>query len=245
MCNFFSFLTTDKGGYLYLNAEQRKKMGFERTDSHSKIAAVYYEKNKGKMINAYEYNPLTKDLVLDSKLFEEDLSNVKDWCLKLDFKTIVPELIIKPIINPFEINCKEVTQQDIDNLNKWDSVVARVRASVLDSVLDSVGDWVWASVRDSVWDSVWASVRASVWASVRDSVWDSVGASVRGGVRDSAIAYTLSFFNLDGKWQGFENVKGNPFQSCIDLWEKGLVPSFDGKIWRLHSKNGILYESEV
>ena len=225
MCNFFSFLTTDKGGYLYLNAEQRKKMGFERTDSHSKIAAVYYEKNKGNTINAYEYDPLTKDLVLDSKLFEEDLSNVKDWCLKLDFKTIVPELIIKPIINPFEINCKEVTQQDIDNLNKWDSVVARVRASVLDSVLDSVGDWVWASVRDSV--------------------WDSVGASVRGGVRDSAIAYTLSFFNLDGKWQGFENVKGNPFQSCIDLWEKGLVPSFDGKIWRLHSKNGILYESEV
>ena len=221
MCNFFSFLTTDKGGYLYLNAEQRKKMGFERTDSHSKIAAVYYEKNKGNTINAYEYDPLTKDLVLDSKLFEEDLSNVKDWCLNLDFKTIVPELIIKPIINPFEINCKEVTQQDIDNLNKWDSVVARVRASVLDSVLDSVGDWVWASVRDSVWDSVGASVRAS------------------------AIAYTLSFFNLDGKWQGFENVKGNPFQSCIDLWEKGLVPSYDGKVWRLHSKNGILYESEV
>ena len=228
MCNFFSFLTTDKGGYLYLNAGQRKKMGFERTDSHSKIAEVYYEKNKGKLINAYEYDPLTKDLVLDSKLFEEDLSNVKDWCLNLDFKTIVPELIIKPIINPFEIDCKEITQQDIDNLNKWDSVVASVRDSIWASVLDSV----WASVRDSVWDSVVASVRARV----RASVW--------GSVRDSAIAYTSSFFDLDGKWQGFENVKGNPFQSCIDLWERGLVPSFDGKIWRLHSKNGILYESK-
>jgi len=27
----------------------------------------------------------------------------------------------------------------------------------------------------------------------------------------------------------------NPFQPCIDLWERGLVPSFDGKTWRLHS----------
>ena len=216
MCNFFSFLTTDKGDYLYLNAEQRKKLVFDRVDSHSKIAEVYYEKNKGKLINAYEYNPLTKQLVLDAKNFEEDLSNVKDWCLNLDFKKVVPELIIKPIINPFDIDCKEVTQQDIDNLNKWASVGA----------------------------SVWASVRDSVWASVRDSVWDSVRASVGASVRASVWAYTTSFFNLDGKWQGFENVKGNPFQSCIDLWGKGLVPSFDGQMWRLHSKNGVVYESK-
>ena len=26
----------------------------------------------------------------------------------------------------------------------------------------------------------------------------------------------------------------NPFQSVIDLWNMGLVPSFDGKVWRLH-----------
>ena len=49
-----------------------------------------------------------------------------------------------------------------------------VRASVRDSVRDSVGDSVWASVRASVGDSVWASVWASVGASVGDSVWDSV-----------------------------------------------------------------------
>ena len=224
MCQFFSFLTTETGDYLYLNAEQRKKLVFDRVDSHSKIVDVYYEKNKGKLINAYEYNPLTKQLDLDAKNFEEDLSNVKDWCLALDFKTIVPELVIKPIINPFDIDCKEVTQQDIDNLNKWDSVVASVRASVMDSV--------WASIWASVWDSVWDSVVDNVRASVRASVW----ASVR--------AYTSSFFNLDGKWQSFENAKGNPFQCSIDLWEKGLVPSFDGKIWRLHSKNCVVYESK-
>ena len=25
-----------------------------------------------------------------------------------------------------------------------------------------------------------------------------------------------------------------PFQPCIDLWNLGLVPSFDGTTWRLH-----------
>ena len=222
MCNFFSFLTTETGDYLYLNAEQRKEYGYERVDSHSKIAEIYYENNKGKMINAYEYNPLTKRLVLDAKNFKEDFEKVENWCLKLDFKTIVPELVIKPIINPFDIDGKEVTQQDIDNFNKWVSVRASVRASVRVNV--------WASIWDSVMDSVWDSVLDSVW----DSVWDSVRASV--------WAYTSSFFDLDGKWQGFENVKGNPFQCCIDLWEKGLVPSFDGQIWRLHSKNRVVFE---
>lgn len=43
------------------------------------------------------------------------------------------------------------------------------------SVGDSVRDSVWASVGASVGDSVWASVGDSVRASVRDSVWDSVG----------------------------------------------------------------------
>ena len=86
----------------------------------------------------------------------------------------------------------------------------------------------WASVRDSVWDSVGASVWASVWASVRDSVG----------------AYLSSFFQLD-EWKDIEHEHGvNPFQPCIDLWAAGLVPSFDGKKWRLHSgkKAAIVYK---
>jgi hypothetical protein len=74
----------------------------------------------------------------------------------------------------------------------------------------------WASVRDSVWASVWASVRDSVWA----SVW----------------AYISSFFTIQYKYD---------FSSCVKLWESGLVPSFDGKIWRLHGYKGrVLYEME-
>jgi hypothetical protein len=77
------------------------------------------------------------------------------------------------------------------------------------------------------WASAWDSVRASAWASVGDSVWDSVG--------DSVWAYISSLFPNIKKWKYIEHKEGvNPFQSSIDLWHMGLVPSFDGEVWRLH-----------
>ena len=94
----------------------------------------------------------------------------------------------------------------------------------------------WASVFSSVWDSVWDSVRdsvfSSVWASVRDSVWDSVWASVG----DSVGAYIGSLFPAITKWEYVNHTPGvYPFQSAVDLWRRGLVPSYLGGVWRLHS----------
>jgi len=85
----------------------------------------------------------------------------------------------------------------------------------------------WASVRDSVGASVRDSVRDSVWASVRDSVWDSVWASV--------WAYISSFFNIQ---------YAHDFSCAVKLWEEGIVPSFDGTTWRLHSGKSadVIYE---
>lgn len=56
-----------------------------------------------------------------------------------------------------------------------------------------------------------------------DSVWASVG------------AYISSFFDIKYKYD---------FSSCVKLWEAGLVPSFDGTIWRLYAgkKAKIVYE---
>ena len=61
--------------------------------------------------------------------------------------------------------------------------------------------------------------------------WDSVG----GSVRDSVGAYIGSLFPNIKKWEYINHKKGiYPFQPAVDLWRMGLVPSFDGKIWRLH-----------
>jgi hypothetical protein len=159
-------------------------------------------------------------------------------------------------IHPLNIKAKEVTEQDIELLKLWasvrDSVRASVGASVWDSVWDSVGDSVGDSVRASVWDSV----RASVWDSVRDSVWDSVGDSVGDSVRDSVgdsvrdsvwdsvRAYIGSLFPNITEWQYAPKTDGYPYQPCVDLWKRGFVASFDGKVWRLHAgkKAKIVFE---
>jgi hypothetical protein len=80
------------------------------------------------------------------------------------------------------------------------------------------------------------------WDSVRGSVGDSVGSSV--------WAYIGSFFILErSAWEYTEKIdcKGYPFQSAVTFWELGLVPSFDGKKWRLHGgpEGKVLWEGEL
>jgi len=69
------------------------------------------------------------------------------------------------------------------------------------------------------------------WVSVEGSVRDSVGFSVWGFI----FCYVSSLFPNIKKWKYVDHEEGiNPFQSGIDLWHMGLVPSFDGEFWRLH-----------
>jgi len=85
-----------------------------------------------------------------------------------------------------------------------------------------------------VWASVWVSVRDSVGASVGASVWGSVWDSVRASVG----AYYSSFIDVEHEYD---------FSSAIKLWELGLVPSYDGSVWRLHGgPNGnILWKEKL
>jgi len=148
-------------------------------------------------------------------------------------------------IHPFSV--EPIPLEDAKKLlQEWKKVGASVMDSVRASVMDSVMDSVWASVWDSVWasvmDSVWDSVRDSVRASVGDLVWVSVGDSVTASV----WAYVSSLFPNIKKWKYINHKEGvNPFKSCIDLWKGGYVPSFDGKVWRLHTKDGIVWEGDV
>ena len=79
------------------------------------------------------------------------------------------------------------------------------------------------------WDAVGVPVRVSIRNSVGASVWDSVGASVWGSVWDSIGVYISSLFPV------INNNGNNPFQPAVDLWRAGLVPSYDGHLWRLHA----------
>ena len=244
MCKFFSFVTNpdhDKN-YYYFDWQMRQS-DKEGADSHSHICA-HFNLNEDKC-NKYEFNPLTGEFKIDMQNAKKnDHIRAKRWVESLNWKLIVEPLIIKPIVNPFDLpKIDKPTDEQVGLLKEWvsvgDSVRALVRASVGDSVWasvrasvgDSVGDSVWDSVGDSVWDSVWDSVGDSVWASVGDSVW----ASVWDSVWDSVRAYIYTFFAIEYK---------HDFSSVAKLWEAGLVPSFDGTTWRLHSgKNAdVVYE---
>ena len=200
---------------------------------------------------------------------------VKALNFKKIIKSLIIKPIINPFIDRkyLKINEKDIELLEGVGASVGASVWASVRASVRDSVRASVwasvgnsvgasvgasvrvlvGTSVWNSVWDSVWDSVGASVGDSVWAlvwasvgnSVRASVGDSVWDSVRASVWNSVGAYVSSFFKLK-KWKNIKHEYfKNLFQCCIDLWEKGIVTSYDDTTWRLHGYQGkILWEDK-
>lgn len=249
MCKFFSCTSDGKGNILYADWELRKRMlwgdlknkGYN-PDSHTSINDYFGFKGvEEDTRNKYEYNPISKIFVIDEINSIDDSDKVKRQIKALDFKKIIPQLNIKPIVDPFKDRkyTGEITEEIIQKLEDWkiikDSVEASVEASVWDSVRTSVGASVEASVCDSVGVSVWDSVWDSVWASVGVSVGASVRTSVRASVWASVGAYISSFFNLE-KWEYIEHKPyQNPFQSAIDLWEMGIVPSYDGSVLRLHA----------
>ena len=231
MCQFFSFVTDPVGHpaeYYCFDWEYRKaNLDDDGVDSHSHICA-HFALDEDRC-NKYEFNPLTKAFTIDQINSKRDDSEAAEkWANRLNFKEIVEPLIVKPIVNPLELpKVEQVTDEQIGWLKDWSSVKDSVGNSVGASVRASVGNSVWNSVGDSVWDSV----GASVWASVRNLVGDSVGASVWASV----WAYVSTFFAIDHK---------HDYSSAMKLWEAGLVPSFDGTMWRLHSGTNadIVYE---
>ena len=84
----------------------------------------------------------------------------------------------------------------------------------------------------------WASVRASV----GDSVWASVGAYI-----DSLFPNIKKWKYVNNRKSPFKKIKGYPFRSAVKLWKLGLVPSYDGKVWRLHGgkKAEILWKGKL
>ena len=234
MCKAFSCIITR-------NRKVCWKLGI---DSHEDIIDKFKLDRENKKRNqcAIEINPKNNNYIEPDEWvfkFDDDCpdwwklshekacwSAHKEWNKQLRKKLYINRL--KNLIHPFNDipMVKKPTKQHIKLLKQWDSVVDSVgysvRDSVRDSVVDSVGDSVWSSVGSSVWDSVWSSVGSSVRDSVVDSVWSSVG---------------YNFKISRNKWKYTKNIKTKdyPFMPVVKLWKQGLVPSFDGEYWRLHS----------
>lgn len=241
------FYATDIEGLIYCINNSKSNRVFEvevggRSKVFNEYKQRYEEQTIVRMLSEHEVRQLIREQ-----------SDKMDWDY---YHACYP-------VNPLELDIPFNKDKALKLLKEWASVQASVRDSVWASVWASLWNSVWTSVGDSVRVSVWASVggsvRVSAWASawdsvrtsvmnsvrdsVQDSVWDSVMYSVRapvmysvwGSVGDSMYAYISSLFPNIKKWKYIEHKEGvNPFQSGIDLWHMGLMPSFDGEVWRLH-----------
>ena len=223
MCKAFSCIV-DKNKRVYWKLN---------LDSHDKIISEFKlnEKKDSLSFVRVEVSPKNSSYLKPDKwVFKVDEDSIPDWfspshkdVVMREFKVFKRELykivVRKPIVHPFHLKAvRRVSLKQKLLLKQWDSVRG--------------------SVGGSVGGSVWDSVRGSVGGSVRDSVWDSVGGSVRGSVGGSVRGYIGSFFKLErSQWKYTDKIKtsGYPFQSVVDLWGMGLVPSFDGTTWRLHA----------
>ncbi len=147
--------------------------------------------------------------------------------------------VINPI-NPLKIKANKVTKKEISLVKEWDSVWDFLKASVFGSA--------WGSVCASVWDSIsytlGTCIRDIVWLSVVNSLGDSVSDNIEDGI---VSAYIGSLFPKIRKWKYFQNKKSYPFQPVAELWEKGFIPNFDGKIWRLYAgmKKEIVWKAKI
>jgi len=124
------------------------------------------------------------------------------------------------------------TAEEIDWLHEWSGVWREAWRGVGDAIDNSewkgAGCVVWRSVRNDIGIRVWHHIcwdrsMASAGKStiLRDSVWHSMAAYV-GSLFPGATRPELT-------------------AAAALLWRAGLVPSFDGHLWRLHSGNGVVY----
>jgi len=219
MCKFFSFVTHARKPHYFDWSERQAVLCGDTNfdpDSHASIAALHgLDEDK---CNKYEYNPLTQVFTIDRiSAKRDDSEGAERWVRDLDFKAVVEPLIIKPIVHPLKVVGTRLCQRDKDALKAW--------ANVWRGVGQSVWRSVWESVGQSVGRSVWESVERNVWRNVRRGVGRSVGQRVGRNVWRTVSAYIASFFDIPSFAK---------YQPLWDLWDRGFVPSFDGKTWRLH-----------
>lgn len=186
------------------------------------------------------------------------------WKAFEEWKKIVFQFNYTATLNPFNIALSrqhEPTTGDIANLKEWALVWKSVKASkssigvsAATTVRDYVGPCVWNNVSASieaafralhvecpgavVCQGVEAHLGASLTPSVRDAIGDSVG--------DGMSAFVAGYFINIKKWKYYEGgMEGYPYRSGAELWAHGLIPSFDGKVWRLSSGEDAVVVLEI
>ena len=217
MCKFFSFISDGSGRPFYFDSVARQKI----------------------RMGEGRYKDLNPDSHTSIATFYGYTGEKEDSCNKYEYNPITLTLV-KDQINTID-DSKEIEQfcKSLD----FKTIIPQANFHTIVNALKIERKKKTPSKEEIQLLKKWASVRASV----VDSVWDSVVDSVGGSVWDDVSAQIGSLFILP-EWKYVQVENGEyPFQACVDLWNAGLVPSFDGTTWRLHAGENaeIVYEMKA
>jgi len=159
-------------------------------------------------------------------------------------------------VNPLKVPMPSVSQKHLTWLREWALVERQFRWSFDSTIRMSLSDddsgFAYHAVRFTLGGTLYGEVWIAVLCAFDDATEDNVFITVKDSVFDVCSAYTGYLFEpVVEKWKSCpgedEGLNDYPFQSAVELWKEGLVPSFDGKVWRLHGgyKADILWEGEI
>jgi len=105
------------------------------------------------------YNPFTKEFEIEIRSNKDDSKIIKEKILNLDFKTIMPGVDFKKIINPKEIlHINEVNSIEVNLLKKW-SLNYIIRDKIDSSKISTLADLVIYSHKDSIHDRIYNTIK--------------------------------------------------------------------------------------
>lgn len=234
-----------------IQKEEEKKLAIRRMLEKRFTRAVSTEKNYKMKIEYLNFHNDT-DFILGGRI-----EAVKP--------PVIDEEIIKKaklIVNPLMVKPPVIDEKIVEITKKW----ARVRSFATKSIRTTIGESLGFATLEDVsavvissfgvtpyQQTLLNSFRSTFFTRAPDDVTsnyshrDIVKYLVLPSVLDFIYGRVSGFFNSE-EWEGIEHAPDeNPFQPAIDLWEMGLIPSFDGVIWRLHGGRHakILWEQQL
>ena len=214
MCEAFSALVT-KSGKVYWKAG---------LDNHDDLVELFEKKDK----ELKDDKEPPKNTFARIEIVPRDgnyLNLKQEWDYKID-EQVRPDFLTKEHEKKSRQAQKEWQQEVYSKINLEEALnpinpfKIKHGDKVTQEELELLKKW------DSLWDSVWDSVGDSLWDSVRASVWAYIGSLFTGIDEWKYVDYKRKDLFQKGVY---------PFQPAVDLWKRGLVASYDGKLWHLHT----------
>ncbi len=147
---------------------------------------------------------------------------------------------IKEISNKIKKNIYEIKERDNNNVSKEEIELLKIwiefygTNKTFDGLIEFEASQEIGNLIDKIIYYIFENIvlyQTDYWTEIYYSIFSQ------------SYVYFLSFFGI--KEYPYKKYEKNPFHAAVELWNLGLIASYDEKTWRLHkmSDNGkVVYE---